>query len=85
MLDLGFSETSQNFSSFRQLFFIVSKGVPKEKTQKPVLATFQHFSFGPPLETMKKFQLSISLGRKNPHYTSWEQIEQALLSCSDKE
>ena len=35
MLDLGFCETSQNFSSFRQLFFIVSKGVPKEKTRKP--------------------------------------------------
>ena len=37
MLDLGFSETSQNFSSFRQLF---SKGGPKEKTQKPT------YSFG---------------------------------------
>ena len=34
MLNLGFSETSQNFSSFRQLFFKVSKGVPKEKNSK---------------------------------------------------
>ena len=82
MPDLGFSETSQNFNSFRQHFF---HSFQRKKTQKPVLAIFQHFSFGPPLETMKKFQLSISLGRKNPHYTSWEQIEQALLSFSDKE
>jgi hypothetical protein len=48
MLDLGFSETSQNFSSFRQLFFSInSKGVPKEekiKKQSIALAIFQHFS-----------------------------------------
>ena len=47
MLDLGFSETSQNFSSFRQLFFFIdSKGVPKEekiKKQSIALAIFQHF------------------------------------------
>jgi hypothetical protein len=51
MLDLGFSETSQNFSSFQQLFFIVSKGVPKEKKKKNLY--FDNFSafF---LETMKK-------------------------------
>ena len=34
ILDLCFSETSQNFSLFRQLFFIVSKGGPKEKNSK---------------------------------------------------
>jgi hypothetical protein len=59
MLDLEFSETSQNFSSFTYttFFFIVSKGVPKEKNLKNqciVLAIFQHFYFGSPLETMKK-------------------------------
>ena len=34
MLDLGFSETSQSFSYFNQLCFIVYKGVPKEKNSK---------------------------------------------------
>ena len=33
-LDLWFREASQNLSSFRQLFFIVSKGGPKEKCWK---------------------------------------------------
>ena len=44
------SETSQNFSSFRQLFFHTFQG----KMLENQLAIFQHFSFGPPLETMKK-------------------------------
>ena len=36
MLDLGFSETSQSFSSYKQLFFIVSKGVLEKNPQKPM-------------------------------------------------
>ena len=40
MLDLGFSETSQNFSSFRQLFFYSFQG---KKTQKPMYS-FGNFS-----------------------------------------
>jgi hypothetical protein len=57
MLDLEFYETLQNFSSFRQLFLWFPRGGPKEKNLKNqciVLAIFQHFSFGLPLETMKK-------------------------------
>ena len=52
LLDLWFREASQNLSSFRQFFFIVSeqggtKG-KKLKNQCIVLGIFQHFSFGPP-------------------------------------
>ena len=57
MLDLWFREASQNLSSFRQLFFHSFQGGTKGKMLKNqciVLAIFQHFSFGPPLETMKK-------------------------------
>ena len=57
MLDLRFSETSQNFSSFRQLFFHSFQGGTKGKKLKnqcKVSAIFQHFFFGPPLETLKK-------------------------------
>ena len=43
MLNLRFSEISQYFSSFRQPFFIVSKGELKEKTQKPMYS-FGNFS-----------------------------------------
>ena len=57
MVDLGISETSQNFS----FFFIVSKGRggPKEKTLKNqciLLAIFQPFSFG---NYEKKFCLKV--------------------------
>ena len=57
MLLFWFRKASQNLSLFRQLFYIVSKGGPKEKCWKNqciFMAFFQHFSFGPPLETMKK-------------------------------
>ena len=51
MLDLGDSELKPHkISTF---FFIISKGVPKRKKLKNkriVLAIFQHFFFGPPLE-----------------------------------
>ena len=56
-LDLWFREASQNLSSFRQLFFHSFQGGTKGKMLKNqciVLAIFQHFSFSPPLETMKK-------------------------------
>ena len=43
MLDLWFSETSQIFSSFRQLFFHSFQGGPKEKTQKPKKAAHRAF------------------------------------------
>ena len=49
MLELEFRVTSQNFSFFSQLFFLVSKGGPKKKCWKTIhwsLAIFQHFSFG---------------------------------------
>ena len=57
MLHLWFREASQNLSSFRQLFFHSFQGGTKGKMLKNqciVLAIFQDFSFGPPLETMKK-------------------------------
>ena len=47
MLDLGFSQTSQNFSSLRQLFFHSFQGRTKGKKLKKrciVLAIFQHES-----------------------------------------
>ena len=43
---LWFREASQNLSLFRQLFFMVSNGGPKEKCWKKqciILAIFQHF------------------------------------------
>ena len=40
MLDLGFYESAQNFSFFRQFFFIVSKGGPKEKNSKIYFSAF---------------------------------------------
>jgi hypothetical protein len=51
---LGFSETSQNFSSFSQLFFHSFQGGTKGKMLKNYALVFDIFSFGPPLETMKK-------------------------------
>ena len=46
-IDLGFSETWQNFSSFRELFFIVSKGIPKEKKLNNQCKVWQFFSIFP--------------------------------------
>ena len=57
MLLFWFREASQNLSLFRQLFFHSFQGGTKGKMLKNqciVMAIFQHFSFGPPLETMKK-------------------------------
>ena len=57
MLLFWFREASQNLSLFRQLFFHSFQGGTKGKILKNqciILAIFQHFSFGPPLETMKK-------------------------------
>jgi hypothetical protein len=57
MLDLRFREASQNLTSFRQLFFSKFPRGTKGKMLKNQcidLAIFQHFSFGPPLENMKK-------------------------------
>jgi hypothetical protein len=57
MLDLGFSETSQNISSFRQLFFHSFQGATEGKMLKNCqnyTFFFEFFSFGPPLDTMKK-------------------------------
>ena len=53
MLLFWFREASQNLSLFRQLFFHSFQG-KMLKNQCIVMAIFQHFSFGPPLETMKK-------------------------------
>ena len=72
--NLGLSVTSQNFSSFRQLFFIVSKGVPKEKNS---------FSFGPLLETVKKRclkELKICEVSENPKSNICWKI-QLSISC----
>ena len=52
-----FCEASQNLSLFRQLFFHSFQGGTKGKRLKNCQnysLVFQHFSFGPPLETMKK-------------------------------
>ena len=57
MLLFWFREVSQNLGLFRQLFFHSYQGGTKGKMLKKqciVMAIFQHFSFGPPLETMKK-------------------------------
>ena len=57
MLHLWFREASQNLSSFRELFFHSFQGGTKGKMLKNshnYTLVFQHFSFGPPLETMKK-------------------------------
>ena len=64
MLDFEFSETSQNFCSFRQLLFIVSKG--KGKLLKSCLKElkFCEVSENPKSSICWKFQLSISLGSK---------------------
>ena len=55
---LWFREASQNLNLFRQLFFSwLPMGGPKKKCwkiAKIIRCFFQHFSFGPPLETMKK-------------------------------
>ena len=47
MLHLWFREASQNLSSFRQLFFIVSKGGPKEKCWKIAKTIHCFFSIFP--------------------------------------
>ena len=57
MLLFWFREASQNLSLFRQLSFHSFQGETKGKMLKNqciFMANFQHFSFGPPLETMKK-------------------------------
>ena len=57
MLLFWLNEASQNFSLFRQLFFHSFQGGTKGKMLKNqcrVMAIFQHFYFGPPLETMNK-------------------------------
>ena len=57
MLLFWFREASQNLSLFRQLFFHSFQGGTKGKMLKNChnyILVFQHFSFGPPLETMKK-------------------------------
>ena len=57
MLLFSFREASQNLSLFRQLFFHSFQGGTKGKMLKNChnyTLVFQHFSFGPPLETMKK-------------------------------
>ena len=46
MLDLGFCETSQNFSSFRQLFFLSFQGGTKGKNSKTSFSNFSAFSLG---------------------------------------
>ena len=57
MLLFWFREAYPNLSLFRQLFFHSFQGGTKGKMLKNqciVMAIFQHFSYGSPLETMKK-------------------------------
>ena len=53
MLLFWFREASQNLSLFRQLFFHSFQGKMLKNCHNYTLV-FQHFSFGLPLETMKK-------------------------------
>ena len=55
MLLFWFREASQNLSLFRQLFFIVSKGKPKEKCWKIAIIGFSSFFlWTPPWRLWKK-------------------------------
>ena len=72
MLDLGLSETSQNFSSIRQLFEIVSQEKPKEKCWK-IAKTYTLFfyfvSFGPPWKKNCLKELKFLEDSENPKFT----------------
>ena len=93
MLDLGFSNTSQNFNSFRQLFFIVFKGDQRKNPQNQCII-LQIFQLVPPFETMKKmfkklhfkyFKLGIPFAsltkfRRSFEFLRWGQVYISLTS-----